>query len=272
MRTFRSRYIVLLLCVICVFSAKSQGKQFPYALSNTDYVWISTGAASYAIGYYLGKQITPLTSDQILGLDAGTINGFDQSATSKWNTTLDTYGAIGKYTLFIAPSAMLISPLLNKQWTPFITYSIMYFEMALLTTGITELTKSLTLRTRPFLYNNNLSLEEKELSANEYGDQDSFFSGHSSIAFASAVFLSKTYTDIYGKSVWSKVIWGSSLTVAGLMAYSRYESGQHFPTDIIAGAALGALVGYAIPHFHHNKGDKLGVVISPNYFHLSYKF
>lgn len=262
----------LIVVLLSALESFGQQKFFPYQLSKADYAWVSVGAITYGVGYYLGNQITSLSSTDIQSLNANTINSFDRSAISKWNTSLDSYGTIGKYGLFLAPSLMLLPAVKNKHWKDGFTYGMMYFEMALLTTGITELTKSLIQRTRPFLYNTSLSIDDRQGYAKDYGEKDSFVSGHTSLAFASAVFLSKSYTDIYGKSIWSKVIWGTSLSLASLTAYSRYESGQHFPTDIIAGAAIGSLIGYAIPLLHSKEDSKLGMVMSPNQIYISYRF
>jgi membrane-associated phospholipid phosphatase len=167
---------------------------------------------------------------------------------------------------------MMIPWVKNKAWQPFATYSVMYFETALLTTGITNLTKSLSQRTRPYYYNQAFNPTEKQALGNEYGEHDSFFSGHAAIAFSSAVFLSTTYTQIYGKNSWSKIIWASSIAIATGTTYLRYESGQHFPTDLIAGAAIGASIGYFVPFFHKVNNEKLGLIIAPNQFHFSYRF
>jgi len=59
---------------------------------------------------------------------------------------------------------------------------------------------------------------------------DSFPSNHASSSFAVATVV----TNYYGKK------WGIPLYVfAGLVSVSRIESGSHWPSDIVAGAALG---------------------------------
>jgi membrane-associated phospholipid phosphatase len=63
---------------------------------------------------------------------------------------------------------------------------------------------------------------------------DSFPSGHTSSAFAVATVV----TNQYGKE------WGIPLYVfAGLVGVSRVEKGKHWPSDTIAGAALGYISG-----------------------------
>jgi len=65
---------------------------------------------------------------------------------------------------------------------------------------------------------------------------DSFPSGHAMASFAVAAVLAKHFP-------WATWILYST---AGLVAASRVIHGSHFPSDVIAGAGLGVLVGYAI--------------------------
>ncbi len=263
----------LLLAILCLQGISQESSStFPFQLNNTEYAWFGVGIASYGVAYLLTEQIDPLNVLAIDGLHATQINSFDRSATQKWNTQLADISHIGKYALAFSPALMMLPSLKNKDWTPFITYGVMYFETALLTTGLTNLTKALSQRIRPYYYNTEFNTNEKQALGEKYGSQDAFFSGHSAIAFSSAVFLSSTYTQIYGSSTWSKIIWASSMAIATSTSYLRYESGQHFPTDLIAGAALGASIGYLVPYFHKKGNNKLGLVIVPNQIYLSYQF
>ena len=64
----------------------------------------------------------------------------------------------------------------------------------------------------------------------------SFPSGHSSASFASAWAL---------RCMAPKRIWIPAVIVAALVALSRLYFGIHYPTDVLAGVALGMLVGWA---------------------------
>ena len=174
--------------------------------------------------------------------------------------------------LVASPSILLLNEGIKKEWKNSLTYGVMYFEVVLVTSGLTDLTKSIALRKRPYLYNTNISLAEREKMIAENNVFNSFFSGHTSLAFATAVFLSKTYTAIYGKTVVSKIIWATSLALASTTGYLRYKSGHHYPTDVIAGAFVGSAIGYFIPVLHtkNSKTKNLSYSITGTSFRLTY--
>jgi membrane-associated phospholipid phosphatase len=77
----------------------------------------------------------------------------------------------------------------------------------------------------------------------------SFFSGHTTFAFAVAASSSTLLLSQHapGAEVASVVAFAG----AGLVGYLRIAAEQHYLTDVLAGAAVGTLVGWAVPHFFH---------------------
>jgi membrane-associated phospholipid phosphatase len=80
-------------------------------------------------------------------------------------------------------------------------------------------------RPRPF---ETYSFIEKEAA----GGSPSFPSGHTSQAFALATSLSLNFTKWY--------VIAPSFLWAGAVGYSRMDLGVHYPSDVLAGAVLGA--------------------------------
>jgi undecaprenyl-diphosphatase len=79
----------------------------------------------------------------------------------------------------------------------------------------------------------------------------SFPSGHACSAFAAAVVL---------MAFLPRLRW-VLLTIATLVAVSRVWLGVHYPSDVIAGAALGAAIGFAslrLAHRVHRRGATAG--------------
>ena len=95
--------------------------------------------------------------------------------------------------------------------------------------GITLLLKTIVKRPRPFIQNINL------VPVYRAGDY-SFPSGHTSSTFATATALSMAYPKWY--IIAPVFLW------AGATSYSRMYLGEHYPTDVGAGAAIG--VGSAL--------------------------
>ena len=101
--------------------------------------------------------------------------------------------------------------------------------------GATFLLKSIVRRTRPY---------EKypgEIFARSYAKDKSFPSGHTSTAFSTATTLALMYHKWYVTT--PAFMW------AACVAYSRMYLGKHYPSDVLAGAIIGAgssFLGHAI--------------------------
>lgn len=67
------------------------------------------------------------------------------------------------------------------------------------------------------------------------GADQSFPSGHTSGSFSAAEFIRKRYGWEYGVPAY---------TAASFVAYSRVESREHYPRDVVVGAGIGILSSY----------------------------
>lgn len=102
----------------------------------------------------------------------------------------------------------------------------------LLGTVVTNITiKPLIGRVRPWVVIENFPALVAE------ADPNSFPSGHTCAAFAFAMALCAALPQKWGKAV--------ALTAAGMMGFSRLYVGVHFPSDVLVGAVIGTLCGFA---------------------------
>ena len=105
--------------------------------------------------------------------------------------------------------------------------SLLAMLLGLLCTNV--VLKHLVGRTRPWL------VVEGLVHMVEEHDPNSFPSGHTCAAFAAASAWCRTLP-----KRWMKVV---AVVMAALMGFSRLYVGVHFPTDVLAGAAIGTVCG-----------------------------
>ncbi|MFZ1880864.1 MAG: phosphatase PAP2 family protein [Gaiellaceae bacterium] len=86
--------------------------------------------------------------------------------------------------------------------------------------------KDLTSRTRPFA-------AHPQIHPLYVVHSSSFPAGHAATAFAGAVLLTAVVPRL----------WPAFFALAALIGFSRVYDGVHYPTDVLAGALLGAAVG-----------------------------
>jgi membrane-associated phospholipid phosphatase len=122
-------------------------------------------------------------------------------------------------------------------------------ETGIITQSVTLATKRLVLRNRPYVFNDKVPSIEKTLPDARL----SFFSGHTSTTASMSFFTAKVWSDYHPDSRWKPVVWAGAATLPALTGYLRYRAGKHYFTDVAAGYAVGALVGYFVPHFHKQK-------------------
>lgn len=223
--------------------------QSPYQLrTGTEAVLIGGGVASLGTSIALRKAVEPLTLSEITTANRADIRAFDRGATYHWSPRFDKLSDV----TLVGNAAVLglmtlgTKPMRQDMWT----VGVMYVETLLLANGIGRTVKGITKRNRPFVYNVNAPLDEKETR----DARQSFFSGHATNAFATAVFTGDVFRHYFPDSKLKPVVWIGSLGLATATAVLRYEGGLHYPTDLLAGAAFGSLIGWGIPKLHEVTG------------------
>ncbi len=242
------RFLKHITLVVGLFTATTVSAQSPYQLrTGREIAIFSIGAATGVSALVLEKQLTPLTSADITALDRSTINSFDRGATYRFSHTADQLSDVtlaGNVALIGALT--LGTPTMRQEVK---TIGVMFLETALLANGVQRSVKNIVQRTRPYAYNPDAPLADKL----DRETRQSFFSGHATNAFAAAVFTGNTFSHYFPTSRYRPLVWVGSLGLASATAVLRYEGGKHFPTDLIAGAAFGSLVGWVIPKLHEAK-------------------
>jgi membrane-associated phospholipid phosphatase len=195
------------------------------------------------------------------------VNDFDRSLMFSYDRNLDRAGDVILYTL----AALPLVPAIGNRGDPnaLLTYGIMYVETFMLANGTKDILKNIVRRGRPYNY---FGPVPSGLEGDYY---KSFPSGHTTIAFMSAGFLTSIILKDHPDSGWKMPVIGLGYSMAMAVAVNRIRGGSHFLTDVIAGAAIGSLYGYLVPALHLNKKqNNAGIALSPlaNGFMFSYSF
>jgi membrane-associated phospholipid phosphatase len=210
---------------------------------------LGTGSVVGLTGFLLERKVEPLTPAEISMLNSKDVNSFDRSACNNYNSYLADISDICIYTLISAPALLFLSSDIRND---FGTVSAMYLETMAFMYALPSVLKGSVTRCRPFVYNSTAPLDKK-LEADAV---KSYFSGHTTVAFSSAVFISTVFSDFYPDSKFKNWVWGGSLVAAATIGYLRYAAGKHYPTDIIKGALVGSAIGYLIPAIHKVKKNE----------------
>jgi len=120
-------------------------------------------------------------------------------------------------------------------------------EVLALQSGINLTVRSFAFWPRPLMLGTHGGTERdaKDVSG-------SFYSGHSSAAFATAVFTANWFDRTHPGSSATPWVWGGALTTATTVAVLRVAAGKHYPTDVIVGAMMGTVIGWGVPKFHES--------------------
>lgn len=249
--------LIVISTLAIIISQNSIQAQSPYELNwKKDGGLVALGGISAGLGLYTRTKVQLLTTSEIAALNNQNVNAFDRFATNNYSTSADKTSDVFWATTHALPFLFLAN---QKSRKDILKLGILYGEVAFITTGITLIIKSTAKRTRPFVYNSDAPLDKK-LTRNA---RTAFLSGHTSISAANSFFAAKVFADYFPNSKWKPAIWTAAAIFPGITGYLRVRAGKHYPTDVIAGYALGAAVGILIPHWHKKKRKNLSFYGSP---------
>jgi membrane-associated phospholipid phosphatase len=127
-------------------------------------------------------------------------------------------------------------------------------EAVALSASLNQLTKFLVGRERPFVH--ALDPEWRDRTDKPSDNNLSFFSGHTTLAFAVAV-SGATVATLRGYDT-APYLWAIGGALALLTGGLRIAADRHYLSDVLVGAAVGSLVGWAVPWLHRVAEDDDG--------------
>ena len=197
-------------------------------------------------------------------LDPADVNPFDRTVMMPYSKPLSDVSLGIGFAAALTPAVLFVEPA-----SEYLTIGVMYAEALVLSFGTKELIKHLVTRERPYMYDPDTP---QSLVESDKHDK-SFLSGHTTYAFTGAAFASYVFCKYNPESKWRIPVIAASFSLATATAALRVASGNHFMTDVIAGALLGTAIGIAVPALHTLLADKditvsaspFGLVFSKSY-------
>lgn len=205
--------------------------------NESDSYLIKTGAG-FSVFYYL-QFIYDHNIDYSKVSKKENVNSFDLFWRGKLRWEKNNLQKASRYSDFLLYGAALGSiPITSFLMDDGFNKNLLLFLNIISINGvITNFTKIISSRERP-LYRFNTS---KNRSNETF---KSFYSGHTSTAFAIATTTALLFSKKYPSR--KKIIWLSSYSLSSLTGYYRIASDNHYATDVLFGAIMGTIVGYLI--------------------------
>lgn len=216
-------------------------REVPYIISSG----VILGSGFLVAGLNSTKPYAP---EELATLNINSINAFDRGAVYNSSSEAARASDIIRTGITIFPLLLLSEHHTKHDITALL---VMSTEVMAITYGLTNIAKNTVNRTRPNVYNPNTPLDERTSA----GSRRSFFSGHTSHTAAASFFMAKVISDYHpDMSKGAKIaLWSVSAYIPAVTGYLRVKAGKHFPTDVMAGYAVGAFTGWLIPHMHQVK-------------------
>jgi undecaprenyl-diphosphatase len=224
----------------------------------------------------IGVFVTPffISDDHDIPTD---LNRRDVNIFDRWSMFPFNHGfQLARIPLMIVYNTSIIVPPLILSWMDqsanfdvWLTYGVMFTQAIFLTYGTKEIIGRSVNRYRPYLYfDGSYNFPMLDGRSNR-----SFPSGGAAVSFMPATFLSVTFSQEFPCSRWRIPVIVGSYTLASVVGATRILSGDHFLTDVLAGAAIGSFYGWLIPTLHNRiNNDKITLYSTINGVMVSLKF
>lgn len=270
------RKIAIAICVFFLLSGgfaeetkKSSffGKGETFQLSVlTDSIILGTGVSLAGFDFLCSDILELNRIDIPASFDKDDVSAFDRPFMNKYSKKVDTLATVLQFGAILSPAILMTTE--KSEWA---TIGTMYAETLIWAYGLKAFGKFVVNRARPYMYFENPPEDDIE----KYDWANSFPSGHTTFSFAGASFTSYVFSKYFPDSKWKWLVTGTSFSVAATTGILRMVSGNHFLTDVLAGATIGSLCGFAIPFFHtlfpKNQSNDLQVFANPTGFAVSLK-
>jgi membrane-associated phospholipid phosphatase len=172
------------------------------------------------------------------------VNGFDRGTTTRNSDTIDKISTGAAVAAAGWPVAAIFLGAGKSKGT--LTDALVTGQAVVLNVALNQWIKLAVHRPRPFVY----SLTDGNELLNENGSYYSFYSQHTSVAFAAGISYARTYALRHPTSGRRWLVYIAAIGGASAVGSMRVLAGRHFPTDVMTGAAAGVGMGLLVPWLH----------------------
>lgn len=227
----------------------------PYQLSLTwDLTtYVASGAAWALPGLLLGGIVRPSCP-----CNSASLNPIDRIAVGHRSATISLASDVDAGVLLAAPFLLDSLDVYESDGTvgSYGTDVAVMVEAILVNGALNEMVKATVGRPRPWVY-------DRPASDGEVGrasSYTSFYSAHTSAAFAAGISYAYTYALRHPEGVGRWFVLGGVLALGSGVGALRVATSAHFPSDVLVGAAAGTAVGVIVPWLHTKaRGVNFGV-------------
>ena len=188
-------------------------------------------------------------------MDASTVNREDVPGIDRWAfpenvDRVDEIEASSDIPFFggiVLPFTLFFDKEIRKDWLDITTLYVQAAAVNGVLYAISPIGPNFIDRNRPIAY-------YPELNGGEIdgGDQNSWYSGHTSTTATGSFFFAKVLSDYHPE--WSggkrALLFGLAALPPAFVAVQRTRALKHFPTDNAMGYLVGAATGILVPHIH----------------------
>lgn len=215
---------------------------------------LATGAVGQLTGQYRLSRLDPARPDE---LHRGDLLPLDRWNAGTWNPRAAVASdilvwSVGGAMLYAdlwqagrEPSGEADAPM-NQRLRPFLEDALILSQAYLWNSAVNLHVRAERVHPRPFVYGSRAP----EADRRKGEAAGAFYSGHASAAFLGAVYLSTVYPLRHPEFEHRGWLWAGSLTAATVTSGLRVAAGKHFPSDVLAGAAMGSLVALGFVQLH----------------------
>ncbi|HEY4065076.1 MAG TPA: phosphatase PAP2 family protein [Puia sp.] len=208
---------------------------------------LAAGAAWDLYGFAQISKKNGTSTVELANLNKNNINWFDRWAVHPYSKSIDKLSYIP---FFVAlPLPLAVFGIDNRMRKDFWKLTFLYAEAMTMTGVLYTSSVHYVNRHRPLVYETSSPLDTR-MSPNS---RNSFFAGHVALVGTSVFFIARAYADYHPESHIKWVFYGGAAAITALTGYWRNKAGEHFPTDVALGAAIGTVSGLLTPSLHRTK-------------------